>query len=56
MTKEEFMEQREFEENLMETLFKRPPAEVQLGGRKAILNYIAEAAVELYEKELENDK
>ncbi len=47
--KEEFMRQKEFEENLMETMLKRPPVDVQLGGKKAILNYIAEMAVELYE-------
>ncbi len=49
INKEEFMRQKEFEENLMETMLKRPPVDVQLRSKKAILNYIAKMAVELYE-------
>ncbi len=54
LTKEEFLEQKEFEERLMKEMFSRP-VEVQLGGKSEFINHIAKKAVELYEG-VENDK
>lgn len=49
--KEEFLAQQEFEEKLMKKMFSSPPPEVQLGGKKELIEHIAKMAVELYEKD-----
>lgn len=49
MSKEEFEKQKEFEDNLMNSFFARPPLEVQLSGKRAILDHIVDTAIKLYE-------
>ena len=56
MTKEEFEEQQKFEENLIQKMIQKPPIEVVLGGKGAILKHLANMAVELYEETKKEDK
>ena len=49
LSKEEFLEQQEQEQILMDAIFVKPPLEVQMGSKKDVLNHIAKGAVELAE-------
>lgn len=49
MTKDEFREKKEAEEEIMKRMFEKPPVDVLLGGKKALISHIAATAVELYE-------
>ena len=49
LTREEYLEQLDFEERIMDSLFTNVPVDVQMGSKTEIIKFIADKAIELYE-------
>lgn len=49
MSKEEWLEQQEFEERVLDSMIHHPPFEVVTGNKAKFIEYLAKTAVELFE-------